>query len=222
MSVIVAIDGPAGSGKSSVSKAVSRELGFGYLDTGAAYRCLAWAGVDAGIDLDDARAVADQVPDVLHSRPLDPDDQTHIVRGADISDAIRGQDVSSIVSVVAKHPGVRDALNEGFRRLAQTTQWPGLVIEGRDITTVVAPDAAVRVLLTADEATRIARRQAEITGIAAETIVARDQADSTVVDFMTAADGVVTIDTTELTFQHSVQAVLDLIADTVGREDQAR
>lgn len=216
MSVIVAIDGPAGSGKSSVSKACARRLGFGYLDTGAAYRALAWACLNSGCDVDSETAVADQLEAMGQSRPLNPDQQVHVVFGTDITEAIRGQEVSQAVSLVAKHSVVRQRLNEGFRELADTTELPGIIIEGRDITTVVAPDAPVRILLTADEDVRIARRQAEGTGVDAQALVSRDRADSAVVNFMTAANGVTTIDTTHLSFDDSVQAVIDLVEAHTG------
>ena len=211
MSVIVAIDGPAGSGKSSVSKEAARRLGCGYLDTGAAYRSLAWDCLDQGIALDradDIKALADAHEQL---RPLNPDEQRHIVRGVDVTDAIRGEDVSSTVSAVAAHQDVRDALNAGFRRLVELAPYPGVIVEGRDITTVVAPDSPARILLTADEAVRIARRQAEQTGVNAEALVTRDAADSKVVNFMTAADGVWTLDTTEMSFDEVVDAVVDYI-----------
>lgn len=212
MSVIVAIDGPAGSGKSSVSKAVAQKLGFGYLDTGAAYRCLAWACVDAGVDLEQEDDILPLLATIAQSRPLNAGDQRHTVGEVDVTDAIRGPEVSSAVSQVAKHPLVRSGLNDSFRALAKGDERPGIIIEGRDITTVVAPDAPVRILLTADEATRVARRQAEIDGVDASALIARDRADSQVVDFMSAADGVWTVDTTQLTFDQSVEAVIDLIA----------
>lgn len=212
MSVIVAIDGPAGSGKSSVSKAVAKQLGFGYLDTGAAYRCLAWACLDSGVDLEEEDAVAHQLETIADDRPLNPGDQRHTVGSVDVTDAIRGPEVSAAVSQVAKHPRVRNGLNDSFRALATADARPGIIIEGRDITTVVAPDAPVRILLTADEETRIARRQAEIDGVDAGALIARDRADSKVVDFMSAADGVWTLDTTRLSFDQSVEAVIDLIA----------
>jgi len=212
MSVIVAIDGPAGSGKSSVSKAVAHKLGFGYLDTGAAYRCLAWACVDAGVDLEQQDDILPHLDSIAQSRPLNAGDQRHTVGDVDVTDAIRGPEVSSAVSQVAKHPLVRNGLNDSFRALAKGDERPGIIIEGRDITTVVAPDAPVRILLTADEATRVARRQAEIDGVDASALIARDRADSQVVDFMSAADGVWTLDTTHLTFDQSVEAVIDLIA----------
>lgn len=212
MSVIVAIDGPAGSGKSSVSKAVAKQLGFGYLDTGAAYRCLAWACLDSGVDLEEEDAVAHQLETIADDRPLNAGDQRHTVGSVDVTDAIRGPEVSAAVSQVAKHPRVRSGLNDSFRALAAADARPGIIIEGRDITTVVAPDAPVRILLTADEETRIARRQAEIDGVDAGALIARDRADSKVVDFMSAADGVWTLDTTRLSFDQSVEAVIDLIA----------
>lgn len=212
MSVIVAIDGPAGSGKSSVSKAVAHTLGFGYLDTGAAYRCLAWACLNAGVDLEQQDAILPHVNSIAQTRPLNAGDQRHTVGDVDVTDAIRGPEVSAAVSQVAKHPLVRSGLNDSFRALAAGDPRQGIIIEGRDITTVVAPDAPVRILLTADEATRVARRQAEIDGVDASALIARDRADSKVVDFMSAADGVWTVDTTHLTFDQSVEAVVDLIA----------
>lgn len=209
--MIVAIDGPAGSGKSSVSKAVARQKDFAYLDTGAAYRVLAWSCLHQGVDLDDEPAVLEELAQIGHARPLDPDSQVHTAHGIDVSEEIRGDEVSASVSRVARHLMVRRALNDGFIRVATECDKPGILIEGRDITTVVAPDAPVRILLTADEHTRIARRQAELADGDASGLVARDRADSQVVDFLTAADGVWTVDTTHLSFEQSVQAVIDLI-----------
>lgn len=211
MSVIIAIDGPAGSGKSSVSKEAARRLGCGYLDTGAAYRSLAWDCVDRGVDLSDADGVNEVAVEHEVIRPLNPDQQLHTVRGVDVTDAIRGEEVSQSVSAVAAHQRVRDTLNEGFRRLVHTSDYPGVIVEGRDITTVVAPDSPARILLTADESVRIARREAENTGVNAEALVARDAADSKVVNFTTAADGVWTLDTTTMGFDDVVSAVVEFI-----------
>ena len=211
MTVIVAVDGPAGSGKSSVSKAVARKLGFGYLDTGAAYRVLTRAAADAGVDLDDEHAVERFLSAMDYVPPIDPDDQEFVVDGHRLTDVIREEATSALVSRVAKHPSVRVALNQGFREVAQTSDAPGMVIEGRDITTVVAPDAPVRVLLTADEDVRIARRQAELGGVDASALKERDSTDRKVVDFMTAADGVVTLDSTHLTFEETIEALLDIV-----------
>jgi cytidylate kinase len=210
MSVVVAIDGPAGSGKSSVSKAVARKLGFSYLDTGAAYRVLTWACVDAGADLTNEQEVVGALRSMDYRAPTDPDRQIFTVGGVDVSQQIRGEDISARVSEVARHPQVRVELNQGFSALAAQAR-KGIVIEGRDITTVVVPDAPVRVLLTADEDVRIARRQAELSHGDAAALSERDRADRKVVDFMTAADGVVTIDSTHLSFDDTVDALSALV-----------
>jgi cytidylate kinase len=124
-----------------------------------------------------------------------------------------------VVSDVARIPEVRVALNDVFRRLIAATDRPGIVVEGRDITTVVTPDAPVRILLTADEDVRIARRSAELSPGAASTasqLRERDRRDAQVVDFLTAAPGVTTIDSTELDFGQTVQAVVDLVGTTTS------
>ncbi len=208
MSQIIAVDGPAGSGKSSVSKAVARALSFGYLDTGAAYRVLTASALSGGVDLDDEAAVLRMWEALNYQAPTNPDAQTFVVNGQDFSEVIRDESTSSQVSRVAKHPQVRLAMNEGFRSIARGIDQPGIVIEGRDITTVVAPDAPVRVLLTADEDVRIARRQAELGGVDASALKQRDSADRKVVDFLTAADGVVTLDSTHLSFDDTISALL--------------
>ncbi|WP_052226383.1 (d)CMP kinase [Microbacterium mangrovi] len=215
---IIAIDGPAGSGKSSVSKQLARVRGYGYLDTGAAYRALAWRVLEAGADAADPAAVLDTASRLDFAISLDPDDYWVRVGDADVTAAIREPRVSAAVSAVARIPEVRRALNEMFRTYAASSDREAVVIEGRDITTVVAPDAPVRILLTADEAVRAARRSAEVTtqdaAAVAHALRTRDAADSKVVDFMTAAEGVVTVDSTELDFDGTVDAVLAVI-DTV-------
>ncbi|TPW76460.1 (d)CMP kinase [Schumannella soli] len=217
--VVVAVDGPAGSGKSSVSRAAARELGYDFLDTGAAYRGLAWHALDAGIDLDDADAVRGLLA-AFDYRVVPAPGGAHVsVGGNDVTEAIREPRVTAVVSSVARVPEVRVALNDVFRRLIRETPSPGIVVEGRDITTVVAPDAQVRILLTADEEVRIARRAAELTPDQAATarqLAERDKADAKVVDFLTAADGVTTLDSTHLNFAETIQAVVDLVHDTVG------
>lgn len=219
-STIVAIDGPAGSGKSSVSKAVARRVGFGYLDTGAAYRALAWHALEQGVDTTDAAAVVAAFADFPYAISLDPDDYWVRVGGADVTAAIREPRVTDVVSAVARIPAVRERVNDLFRRLAADSDRPGVVIEGRDITTVVAPDAPVRILLTADPDVRAARRSAETTGQDAATVAAalhrRDAADSTVVDFLTAAPGVRVVDSTDLDFAQTVDAVVGVIDETIG------
>ncbi len=223
-SFVVAVDGPAGSGKSSVSKEVARRRGFGYYDTGAAYRALAWASVNAGIDLDDEEAVAAVQASMEYVASHSPDDQLFAVDGVDVTQVIRGGEVSNSVSRIARHPRVRAGLVEHFRTVLRQCPLPGIVMEGRDITTVVAPDAGLRVLLTADEDVRIARRQAELAGVTAEPIAesltARDRSDQTVVDFMNAAPGVIVVDSGPLTFDQTVDAMLSLIDDARGGADE--
>ena len=217
--LVVAVDGPAGSGKSSVSRAVARELGYSYYDTGAAYRALAYAVLDAGVDASNQDAVLALQGSVSYVASEDPDNQHFSVDGVDVTEAIRGHEVSSSVSAIAKHPLVRQGLVDNFRNVIAACERPGIVMEGRDITTVVAPDAPVRVLLTADEDTRIARRQAEVAGTAsapsvAQALSSRDRSDQSVVDFMNAAPGVTLLDSTPLTFDETVRELLRIIAIT--------
>ena len=217
--IVVAVDGPAGSGKSSVSKAASRVLGYAYLDTGAAYRALTWVALENGVDPSDADEVVALLEDFPYATELG--DEGTIVRIGDIevTHEIREPRISAVVSDIARIPAVRTALNHAFRRLIRGTRAPGIVVEGRDITTVVAPDAPVRILLTADEAVRIARRSAELAPDAASTadqLRERDRRDAQVVDFMTAAPGVTTIDSTDLDFDQTVDAVVRLVRDTTS------
>lgn len=213
--IVVALDGPAGSGKSSVSKAVARRLGFAYLDTGAAYRALAWHILNNAIDASDEAAVVDSLQTFDYSIGTDPDHYFVRVGADDITEAIREPRVTAVVSLIARVPAVRVHLNNVFRSLMQATPKPGIIAEGRDITTVVAPDAFVRILLTASEEARMARRSAELpTETQANTasqLRARDVADSRVSDFMTAADGVVTVDSTLLAYEETIDAVVEVI-----------
>lgn len=216
----IAIDGPAGSGKSSVSKEVARRLGFGYLDTGAAYRALAWHVLDRGADTADADAVLAAAGDFDLRQGLDPDDRSVRVGEAEVTEAIRESRVSGAVSGVARVHAVREQVNAMFRRIVAEAAYPAVVVEGRDITTVVAPDAPVRILLTAAPEVRAARRAGELAGenaaAVAEALHRRDAADSSVVDFLNAAEGVTVVDTTTLDFPQTVDAVLTVIARDRG------
>ena len=217
----VAIDGPSGSGKSSVSKAVARELGVGFLDTGAMYRALTWWCLEEGVDLDDQAAVAQAARELPLEMGHDPRVPQVRVSGREISRDIRTTRVSAVVSKVATNTDVRPVLQQRQRELmAQiAVETGGVVAEGRDITTVVAPDADVRILLTASEEARLRRRSRELHGHAEEhavqatrdQIVRRDRDDSTVSQFTEAADGVVLVDTSDLDFEQSVQAVLSVV-----------
>ncbi len=212
----VAVDGPAGSGKSSVSRAAARQLGFDYQDTGAAYRALSWFALSRGVDLDDEREIVTLLPDFDYDIGLDPDNYFVRVGDSVVTEAIRDPSVSAVVSRVARVPAVREHLTALFRERIAHGERPGIITEGRDITTVVAPDAAVRVLLTASAEARASRRAAELSASAAEGIgeqlSARDAQDLKVVDFMNAADGVTTLDSSDLDFDETVAALVRLIA----------
>jgi cytidylate kinase len=212
---VVAVDGPAGSGKSSVSKAAAARLGFAFLDTGAAYRALTWFAARQGIDVTDANAVLETIADFDYRIDTEPGRQRVFLGETDVTAAIREPEVSARVSAVARIPEVRLRLNEVFRGILTGDAHDGIVAEGRDITTVVAPDAPARILLTASPEVRAARRAGELDGHSAADVAAqlhaRDRADLQVVDFMTAAEGVTTVDSTHLNFDETVDAVIDVI-----------
>ena len=215
--LVVAIDGPSGSGKSTVSKALAKRLDWQLLDTGSVYRALTWYALAEGVDLDDSDAVIAAVPGFLKvwTLSLSPDERWVKVGETDVTESIRDTEISAVVSKVAGIQPVRDAVNNRFREILAESEAGGIIAEGRDITTVVAPDAPVRILLTADEAVRIARRLAEKSGEDAASVAAtvsdRDKKDSRVANFTAAADGVVVLDSTDLGLEATIQAALDLI-----------
>ena len=215
MAEIVAIDGPAGSGKSSVSKEVARRLGFGYLDTGAAYRALAWATAEGHVALPNLDA--EVFEGFEYQISLNPDDYWVKCSGVYITEEIRLPRIAESVSAVAQIPAVRRYMKELTRSLVAESSLPGVIVEGRDITTVVAPDAPVRLLLTASEEVRLERRAKELSpedlATLRKQVLERDRSDSKVVDFMKPAEGVVLVDTTNLDFEQSVQAVLSIIRE---------
>lgn len=226
--LVVAIDGPSGSGKSSVSRRVAQRFALAYLDTGAMYRALTWWCLEQGIDVRDEAAVTaamDSLPLVMGTDPAAPG--VH-VDGHDVSAAIRETRVSEQVSAVATNLAVRARMRDLQRRLIAASP-AGTVAEGRDITTVVAPDADVRVLLTASEQARLERRARELHGHAEpdaidatrDQVVRRDRDDSTVSQFVQAADGVVTIDSSGMTLDEVVETVVALVARTAGRRPSA-
>jgi cytidylate kinase len=213
---VVAIDGPAGSGKSSVSRASARALGFDYQDTGAAYRALAWSCIEQGVDPMDPGDVIDALGGFDYTIGIDPDHYFVKVGSEVITEDIREPRVSAMVSAVARIPEVRSYLVALFRGIIAGSEKPGIIVEGRDITTVVAPAAQVRILLTASAEVRMGRRSAELSGESAETtarqLASRDAQDSRVVDFMNAAEGVTTLDSSDLDFDQTVSAVVSLVS----------
>ena len=194
---LIAIDGPAGSGKSTVAQAVARKLGIDYLDTGAMYRSVTHVALQRGVDVSDADALAR----LAHDLEIEVGDRV-LVDGDDVSEAIRTPAVNGAVSTVAAHPGVRAELVRRQKAWAATHQ--GGVMEGRDIGTVVCPGARLKVFLTAGEGERARRRRDEA------GVEQRDRLDSTrSVSPLKAADDAIVIDTTALTVDEVVTRILE-------------
>jgi CMP/dCMP kinase len=204
--VIVTIDGPAGSGKSTVARTLAERLGFRHLDTGAMYRALAWLALRDEVPLDDGDALAQLARE--HAVSFDVDGRVAIA-GEDVSLRIREAEIDRQVPVVARHPAVREVMRERQRALAAEGN---AVIEGRDIGSVVAPDAAVKVFLVADEAERARRRGSERPGVAVDALAAdlreRDERDA--VNTQPAADAVL-LDTTDLDVDEVVARIVALV-----------
>lgn len=212
--LVIAIDGPSGSGKSSTARGVATRLGLRYLDTGAMYRAAAWLVLNRRIDPVDHGAVLEALSEHIIDISTDPAAQRVVVGGEDVTEAIREPMISSEVSAVATIPKVREHL-VALQRRAVVQARPGIVVEGRDITTVVAPDAQVRVLLVADPAARVARREAELGGRAdtaevTDQVIRRDRDDSTVAKFTEAAPGVTVVDSTHLTLEQVIDEICSL------------
>jgi CMP/dCMP kinase len=204
--VIVAIDGPAGAGKSTVARRLAERLGFRYLDTGAMYRALTWLGMQRGMPLGDG----DPLGQLAEDFPVEFDASGRVsIAGTDVTAAIRQSRIDQVVPVVAAHPAVRRIMRMRQRELADEGN---AVIEGRDIGTVVAPDAAVKVYLVADPAIRAQRRRVERPEIGADALVTdlreRDRSDA---DRMQRAEDAVLIDTTELAIDDVVEQIEELV-----------
>lgn len=228
----IAIDGPSGSGKSSVSREVAHRLGLAYLDTGAMYRAATWWCLREGVKLanqDDVTAVVATMPLSMGVNPEDP--MVH-VDDINLADPIRDSSISKQVSAVATNLEVRQIMKDLQRNIIAAERQGGfsggrgVVAEGRDITTVVAPDADVRILLTASEEARLARRSLDVHGTAdaqsvaatRDEVIRRDQDDSTVSQFQVAADGVVTVDSSDLDFEQTVSVVLAVITQVTAQK----
>ncbi|GGT29543.1 (d)CMP kinase [Nonomuraea spiralis] len=213
--LVVAMDGPSGSGKSSVSRGVARALGLRYLDTGAMYRAMTWWMLQQGVDLADPAAIAARSGEPSIVSGTDPEGPTIQVDGVDVGGPIREAEVTGAVSAVAAVPEVRARLVALQRELAGAGD---IVVEGRDIGSVVCPDAAVKVYLTASAEARARRRSAELTGSTVEAqqadMARRDTLDSTrKTDPLSMADGAVELDTTALNLEEVIAEVLRLVKE---------
>jgi cytidylate kinase len=190
-------------------------LGYGFLDTGAAYRALTWWALDREIDLSDEDAIAGLLGRFRYSISLDPELERFAVGDVDVTAVIREPRISLAVSAVAQNLRVREWMKNSARDLATHSSFPGVVAEGRDMTTVVFPDASTRILLTAREEVRIERRAGDVVGRdLAETTASvreRDAKDSNVVDFFTAAPGVTVVDSSDINFSDTVSAIVDIV-----------
>jgi CMP/dCMP kinase len=206
--VIVAIDGPAGAGKSTVARALAERLGFRYLDTGAMYRALTWLAMQRGLDLGNADALAQ----LAREQPVLFSEHDRVsIAGTDVTSSIRETRVDRMVPVVARHPAVREVMRDRQRQLGRDGD---VVIEGRDIGTVVAPDAEVKIFLVADREERAKRRVAERPGIGADALATdlrlRDESDAA---RMQPASDATEIDTTSLQVDDVVDRIEALVRE---------
>ncbi|SDP08066.1 cytidylate kinase [Nakamurella panacisegetis] len=219
-SFIIAIDGPSGTGKSTVARRVAAELNAGYLDTGAMYRMVTLSVLRAGVDPVNDTAVVNVLEGLNFSSPLSPGHQTHLLDGEDVTDEIRGQAVTLAVTPVSANPAVRAWLFDRQQLLAHSGR---MVVEGRDIGTVIAPEADLKIYLTADAAERARRRHTQNVGATvgggldlaavAQDLERRDTHDSRRVHApLQAAPDAVVIDSSQLALPETVAKVLELAA----------
>jgi CMP/dCMP kinase len=219
---VIAVDGPAGSGKSSAARGVARALGLRYLDTGAMYRALTWWLLSRGLDTTDPGTVAGHAKEPVIEVGTDPGAPAISVDGVDVSGPIRTREVSNAVSAVASVPQVREHLIAMQREIIAHNTGPGggIVAEGRDIGTVVAPRALVKVFLTASESARANRRSAELAvdpgataAVTRQEQLRRDRADAPQTEMATDA---VEIDSTTLSLHEVISLIAGLARERAG------
>jgi len=205
--MVIAIDGPAGAGKSSVARGVAAEIGFTYLDSGAMYRCVALAALEGGVPLDDGEALGG----LAEGLEIGFDDGRVLLGDRDVSDEVRAPEVSAAASQVSVHPRVRAALVARQRQLIAAGRY---VAEGRDIGTVVSPDSPLKIFLTASDEERARRRAAEIGEDFADVLAAQRQRDARDTErehgALRAAEDAVELDTTGLDLEQVVGRIVDL------------
>jgi cytidylate kinase len=213
--MIVAIDGPAGAGKSTVARQLAERLGFRYLDTGAMYRALTWLAMQQGLPLGDGQPLGE----LAAANPVTFDEAGRVsIGGTDVTSLIRRSNIDRNVPVVARHPAVREVMRERQRELGHQGD---VVIEGRDIGTVVAPDAAVKIYLNADPSVRARRRQVERPDIGGDALATdlrlRDESDKA---RMQPAPDAERIDTTSLQVEDVVERIVQLVQERLAAARQ--
>jgi len=219
---VIAVDGPSGSGKSSTARGVAARLGIDYLDTGAMYRAVTWALLDHGVDVDDPVTVAEAARSVAIDVGTDPAEPSIRANDVDVTAPVRAAEVTAAVSAVSAVPEVRALMVELQRGIIAAST--GIVVEGRDIASVVAPDAPVKVYLVADVGARAVRRTAELGGSGEEVDLTREDLDrrdrldsSREASPLVMADGATVLDTTHLSLEEVIAAVVHLVEQTLDR-----
>ena len=222
--IAIAIDGPAGAGKSSISKVVANELGYLYIDTGAMYRGVTWAVLDSNIDVNDQEAVEALLPSL--NLTLEPTATACkvFVKGKDVTSLIRQQQINENVSKIASYKGVRQYLVERQQAMAAVG---GVILDGRDIGSVVLPDAELKIYLTASVDARAQRRWLEVQGTSNEqpldeikkNVESRDEMDKSREESpLVCVDDAVVVDSSDMNFDETVAYMLKLIQETINHE----
>lgn len=219
--IAVAVDGPAGAGKSSISKIVAKKLGYLYIDTGAMYRSVTWAVLHNHIDVNNQKAVEALLPDLDLTMEASDDSCKVFIAGQDVTDFIRTPQVNNAVSIVASYKGVRQYLVERQRLLAEAG---GVILDGRDIGSVVLPNAELKIYLTASVEARAMRRYLEVKGTVNEqtledikdSVMQRDDMDKNRKESpLIQVEDAVLVDSSEMTFDETVEHILHLVQERI-------
>ena len=219
--IAVAVDGPAGAGKSSISKIVAKKLGYLYIDTGAMYRSVTWAVLHNHIDVNNQKAVEALLPELELTMEASDDSRKVFIAGQDVTDFIRTPQVNNAVSIVASYKGVRQYLVERQRLMAEAG---GVILDGRDIGSVVLPNAELKIYLTASVEARAMRRYLEVKGTVNEqtledikdSVMQRDDMDKNRKESpLIQVEDAVLVDSSEMTFDETVEHILHLVQERI-------
>lgn len=219
--IAVAVDGPAGAGKSSISKIVAKKLGYLYIDTGAMYRSVTWAVLHNHIDVNNQKAVEALLPELELTMEASDDSCKVFIAGQDVTDFIRTPQVNNAVSIVASYKGVRQYLVERQRLMAEAG---GVILDGRDIGSVVLPNAELKIYLTASVEARAMRRYLEVKGTVNEqtledikdSVMQRDDMDKNRKESpLIQVEDAVLVDSSEMTFDETVEHILHLVQERI-------